>query len=531
VVAGTWLTGGGTTGSVTLNATTQRGKDAVKDLAMNNSGTVGTTNTTALQAFFNGLGTNGSPELHFPCGTYYFNAPVITNAALITMIGDGFTSNSAGNGCVQFVTDQAINEILWFDNPGSSTNPQSARMEHIQFSDTSTNHNLLKSGFRITNQSNFYLNDISGFNLKQSVYTTGTVSITQGSKSVTGSGTTWTSSMVPGFMWVAGYPYEIASVGGTTSITLATAYQGTTNSSATYSIDSGGILMWLDPGLSLTQNGTVLALKSNTVSVPVYTQSGSSTTTVNHVQFLSGQVSCSALVDSIGAYFGQYSNSMQWSVTETSCAIGAMVASGRSNIFLGAQFDTPTIAPITTCSGGVATQSCIKGLLILSDNSTNTQENQVVENKFGGVGNAIELAGISANPPTNTKVGFNSFFSNTANCVFGNATATQGECDSAWYQTTVNGRPLIAATQVTTGTTTVNAGTCTANLGPVTVGGTPLAVSFTGTTDTSGSTGYGSVGGLQINAWPGTNAFNYKICNPTGSNITPSSVTWNVTFQ
>ena len=52
-------------------------------------------------------------------------------------------------------------------------------------------------------------------------YTTGTISTTAGSQTVTGSGTSWTSAMVGRHMQVDGYWYEISAVGTTTSITLA----------------------------------------------------------------------------------------------------------------------------------------------------------------------------------------------------------------------------------------------------------------------------------------------------------------------
>lgn len=91
----------------------------------------------------------------------------------------------------------------------------------------------------------------------------------------------------------------------------------------------------------------------------------------------------------------------------------------------------------------------------------------------------------------------------------------------------------IANIQVTTGTTAVSANSCTSDLGPVTVTGlaTTSAINFSASIDTGSLTGWGSTGGLQINPWPTSNALHYRICNPTGSSITPSSVTWNVSFR
>lgn len=69
-------------------------------------------------------------------------------------------------------------------------------------------------------------------------YTTGTVAMTNNSKTVTGTGTTWTSAMVGRkirFGSDNAY-YRISAVGSTTSITLEVVYQGTTDTDATYSI-------------------------------------------------------------------------------------------------------------------------------------------------------------------------------------------------------------------------------------------------------------------------------------------------------
>jgi len=75
-------------------------------------------------------------------------------------------------------------------------------------------------------------------NIGQADYTTGTITATNGSATITGSGTTFTSGMVGRFLKVDddGEWYEIDSFSSTTSITLKTKYQGTTVSGASYTI-------------------------------------------------------------------------------------------------------------------------------------------------------------------------------------------------------------------------------------------------------------------------------------------------------
>ncbi|TGR32990.1 MULTISPECIES: hypothetical protein [unclassified Mesorhizobium] len=70
-----------------------------------------------------------------------------------------------------------------------------------------------------------------------STYKTGTVSVTNGSATVTGSGTAWSVALVAGGMFSsAGIAVPIASVGSDTSITLDYPWPGTTASGAAYSI-------------------------------------------------------------------------------------------------------------------------------------------------------------------------------------------------------------------------------------------------------------------------------------------------------
>ena len=108
---------------------------------------------------------------------------------------------------------------------------------------------------------------------------------------------------------------------------------------------------------------------------------------------------------------------------------------------------------------------------------------------------------------------------------FPNASGTMCVTGSGCY--------VVADTTTTVGTTAVAANSCTAATA-VTMTGvtTSMTFSFTPTTDISGVTGWGSTGGLVIDAWPTANTLNYKVCNQTASSITPSaSVTFNVSAR
>src|SRR3990172_4616784 len=82
-----------------------------------------------------------------------------------------------------------------------------------------------------------YLNT-EGFITTVAPYETGTVTATNGSKTITGSGTTFTAAMVGRKIRVEDENayYRIAAFVSTTEVTLEAAYQGTRQSGADYSI-------------------------------------------------------------------------------------------------------------------------------------------------------------------------------------------------------------------------------------------------------------------------------------------------------
>lgn len=76
---------------------------------------------------------------------------------------------------------------------------------------------------------------------KTAVYNTGTVSTTNGSKTVTGSGTTWNTLVDAGMLFkISGRYYVVASVDSVTQITLRDAYEGSTASGQAYTLSPLG---------------------------------------------------------------------------------------------------------------------------------------------------------------------------------------------------------------------------------------------------------------------------------------------------
>jgi hypothetical protein len=72
---------------------------------------------------------------------------------------------------------------------------------------------------------------------KTSDYSAGTVAVTNGSKTVAGTGTLWAANVDPGMLLrLAGRYYVVAFVNADTSITLTEAYEGTTASAQAYTL-------------------------------------------------------------------------------------------------------------------------------------------------------------------------------------------------------------------------------------------------------------------------------------------------------
>lgn len=69
-------------------------------------------------------------------------------------------------------------------------------------------------------------------------YLTGTISITNGTTTVTGVGTTWTSDLIGNEIFLDGYYYPILSITSTTELEISYSYDGTTLSGENYLIAS-----------------------------------------------------------------------------------------------------------------------------------------------------------------------------------------------------------------------------------------------------------------------------------------------------
>lgn len=117
------------------------------------------------------------------------------------------------------------------DRFGTITNPDPA-VEHLIY--------CINAAFRAMNRRKPVRNESDYYNfVTVAPYTTGTVSVTEGSDTITGSGTSWNMAWTSERAFATAtddVAYRISAVASTTSATLDTVYVGATDSGEAYSI-------------------------------------------------------------------------------------------------------------------------------------------------------------------------------------------------------------------------------------------------------------------------------------------------------
>jgi len=119
-----------------------------------------------------------------------------------------------------FNTSELIDSILYATGHGTPANETNKRRAILQFINNRYQEIIMGTHWR-------WLKAAYDFNLNEE-YTTGTVSCTEGSTTVTGVGTNWDSTVIPAksifFVSGSSVVYHVASVESTTSLTLETKF-------------------------------------------------------------------------------------------------------------------------------------------------------------------------------------------------------------------------------------------------------------------------------------------------------------------
>ena len=391
--------------------------NAVLDLGLDPSGVKDS--SAKLQSYLDSsISVNN--ELWFPEGTYRFDSSIYTNQKGVMLKGIGALQNM-GDSPVVFFTDKALEAILWWDGSLTNSNLNGPRLEGIQFQDRG---GKLVCAVKLTAIANAELK-IGFLGLKPRRYTAGSIVTSSGSKTIRGTGTSWTDAMTPGWIVIAGYPYEIKSVDAGDALTLAIKYQGGSASLNTYAINYGGIGVWLDPGTDFTQYGKNWSLNGR-CGCGLFASAGSTSpkfTGTSRIKVLSGYLNGEGIPDSIALYAGPFSDTFVFDVALNSYAFGVVIANGHQHDFQHLDVENAGGPPPVT--GLPNSYDSCHGILVMSDNSSDAYGNRI-GGYFRQVGTGIELYGSPGSAPTKTMFGVCTFRSNKVNFVSGNATNSGG---------------------------------------------------------------------------------------------------------
>ncbi len=212
------------------------------------------------------------------------------------------------------------------------------------------------------------------------LYVTGTVSISNGSTSLTGSGTSWIAAMIKegDDVHLAGLVATIASVNSATSITLLRPWAGSSQSGADY-----GIRLVDDASRSLTANTQLLgALSGGTL-----TSLGEIAGAANYMPYWTGEgvMGSTALTSAARSLLDD-----------------ASVAAMRTTLELVKQ------SSVTDATAG--------RVLLVGASATVLSASPALRMTYGGTANAITLtsgASISGTPPTGLRLRFRATSANT----------------------------------------------------------------------------------------------------------------------
>lgn len=422
------------------SAATQRGVNAVGDWGLDNTGAsdVSATFSTKVNALTAGT------EIYFPCGLYKFTNGVVfsaTNSGLagIALIGEGTSSfaggAATGSGCVYFEYNGggANPDLMWWKNTSAdTTNDNGPRIENINFVDTSGT-GAVHSLIRISQFSNWIIRNDGFQNAAGKQYTTGTVTVTNGSATVTGSGTAWVTAVLPQYgtdFQVAGHLVEVASFNSDTSLTLTSPWSYATASGAAYAVDYNGIDVLLEGNSqgsnSYTQYGTLEDIHAYSFREFAHLQGSpggvSSGGGAYDITFDGGWIQCGRVTDSEALFFGAFDGS--FSVTNQkfqNCARIVTSEGAQAATYTFRYENTGAYTPVTTCNGGVAAQSCTAGIVFNNNgNATLGTKVKIIGSNIVQTGNAIEFDAMTAGHPV--QIIGNGFTSNTNNYAWSNGT-------------------------------------------------------------------------------------------------------------
>lgn len=353
--------------------------------------------------------SNASQPIYFPPGTYNFNSGMIASCTSgtcgsLNIRGAGrgktiFSSNCA-NGFVWWLNSSATSGSYWFG----------PKISGISFKDTSGT-GACSSGLRLTQVANLHLEDTEYDNFLGQYYHTGNIGVTNGSKTVTGSGTTFTNAMLQQtnqsgtigqlILHVNGRPQFVCAWVSATQVTLCDNWEGTTTTTTganQWDLTIGGTGLLLDGGTNYVQYGMILGTWSSGTlngigSVPQ--QVGSSQGT-SRFWIIGGFLNGLRQTDSKCGAFGNFTDTIEWSIACNNAAWGSFWEDSHDNEIKDKVEQDNASTPVYSCNGGVAAQSCTVGIEISAGATSRSYGNSIHDDEVYNYGNALYVASSAA---------------------------------------------------------------------------------------------------------------------------------------
>jgi len=201
---------------------------------------------------------------------------------------------------------------------------------------------------------------------KGNTYSTGKITVV--GNTVTGAGTSFSSSMVPGILQILGTNAEVCKYNSSTSLTLCddTWPVGLQPVGVNYALTFGNAGLWFDPGTSYTQYISVRDFFSYGDTFCVYSQ-GVTKGGNSRISFSGKAGWCDPLriENSVGFWLGKHSDTFDIHTPINNASRCWVLDSAHSNVIDGAECENNNVwTMVTTCGN---TQNCVLGAEIHAD--------------------------------------------------------------------------------------------------------------------------------------------------------------------
>lgn len=355
--------------------------DMVASNGIDNTGA--TDVSSAIMTVINNLSNTAPTTLYFAPGTYKIDQGLLISALVNTK--SGIRLVGAGRDSTIFKSACTNGYAIWYNNTtNSGDNFSGMQISDLQLQDSSPSNNACNDMIKLTQTSLNVIERIKIRDAHGNTYSTGTIAIS--GATVTGTGTAWTATMVPGVLQVQGAMAEVCSFVSATQLTLCdTAWpKGTIAAGTNYALAYGGRGLTFDPGLSFTQYISVHDFFGMNDLFCIYSMGSNAGSNGNSRITIDGKAgwcgnSGMRLANAVGVWLGKHSDTFWISIPVNNVTRCAVLDSAHANTFQGFECeDNSSYGVVTTCNGGTALQGCIYGAELNADGSSTGYGNSFV---------------------------------------------------------------------------------------------------------------------------------------------------------